>query len=206
MRGIRRPKVGHINWFLAGLIIIINGYLLVSPLLPRFDLWERQHQAHALAGLPYKTHLIKSSVNTPKRAAIPADNRLVIPKLALDNHIYTGAGAYLVNLGVWARPNASTPPNGSNTVLIAHRFTYNGPSIFYSLDKMAIGDKVIIYWAGQEYDYTVNRTQIVDATDVAVENPTAKPQLTLYTCTPLWTAEPKNRIVVTASLDGHFND
>jgi len=195
----------QINYLMAALIIIINGYIAVSPLWPQFDLWKRRHQTAAVAGLPYKTKLDKTSPAATIRAAIPTDNRLVIPRLALNQHIYTGAGAYLVNLGVWARPNASTPPKGSNTVLIAHRFTYKGPSIFYSLGDMQLGDKVVVYWQGKEYDYTVNGSKIVSASDVAVENPSSNPELTLYTCTPLWTAEPADRIVVTASLDGASN-
>ncbi len=191
----------YLNYGLIGLILVINCYLVVSPFLPQLDLWKRKHNTATVAGLPYKTKLDKKSTASAKRVDTPTDNRLVIPSLALNQHIYTGSGAYLVNLGVWARPSTSTPPNGSNTVMIAHRFTYNGPSTFYSLDKIIAGDKVVVYWQAKEYDYTVSDTKTVDATDLAVEDPTPNPILTLYTCTPLWTAEPKYRIVVTATLD-----
>ncbi|HSX17857.1 MAG TPA: hypothetical protein VLE51_00675, partial [Candidatus Saccharimonadales bacterium] len=98
------------NFLLAFLIVAINLYILASPLLPQIDLWRRKHQAAAVAGLPYKTKLDKSPSTATKRAEIPSDNRLIVPKLALNEHIYVGASPYLVNKGVWARPNTSIPP------------------------------------------------------------------------------------------------
>lgn len=183
---------------MAAAIIGINGYIAISPVLPQFGLWWRRHASADVAGLPYKTKLDKNSAAAAKRAAIPTDDRLVIPSLAINQQILLGTNPYIVNLGVWARPNTSTPPKGSNTVLIAHRFTYKGPSIFYSLGNLKKGDKVVVYWSGKEYDYAVNSNRIVDQTDVSVENPTKQAELTLYTCTPLWTAHPQYRIVVTA--------
>jgi len=206
MYKLSKPQLKHFNLFLICLILLIDGYILVSPALPQLELWQRKHQTAAVAGLPYKTKLDKKSPATDKRTAIPADNRLVIPKIALNQHIYTGDHAYLVNLGVWARPNASTPPQGSNTVMVAHRFTYLGPATFYSLGSLSVGDPVVVYWQGKEYDYRVDNKKTVAATDLSVEDPSSKPELTLYTCTPLWTADPKYRIVVTASLEGRLND
>lgn len=202
MRGFKNLGWQRLNYLLAALIIIIDGYLVGAPFWPKFELWRRQHQTAAVAGLPYKTKLDKSSPAATKRAQIPTDNRLVIPKIALDQHIYVGTSAYLVNLGVWDKAQTSTPPKGGNTVMIAHRFTYLGPATFYSLGKLTTGDHIVVYWQGKEYDYTVFANKTVDATDLAVEAPSKKSILTLYTCTPLWTAEPKYRIVVTASLDG----
>jgi LPXTG-site transpeptidase (sortase) family protein len=190
------------NYLMAAVIIIIDGYIDVSPVLPQLDLWRRRHASAAVAGLPYQTKLDKNSSTENKRNPTPTDDRLVIPVLAIDQKILSGKNPYIVNLGVWARPNTSTPPKGSNTVLVAHRFTYKGPSIFYSLGNLKKGDKVVVYWSGKEYDYTVNASRIVDGTDLSVEGPTKQAELTLYTCTPLWTAHPQYRIVVTALPDG----
>lgn len=183
---------------LVAMIIAINGYILVAPFTPQFSLWLRKHRTQSVAGLPYKTNLDKNSGKNKTRAAIPADNRLVIPKLALNEHIYVGTNPHLVNKGVWARPNASTPPQKSNTVLVGHRFTYDGPATFYSLDKVTTGDPIIVYWQGKEYDYRVATTKVVPPTAVEVEAPSGAPELTVYTCTPLWSAT--NRLVVVAKL------
>jgi LPXTG-site transpeptidase (sortase) family protein len=191
-----RLSLRQINLGLLIVILLVNGYIFGLPLLPQLNyLWHQSTNRNA--GLPYQSHLAASSkAPEAKRAPIPQDNRLVIPKITLDQAILQGTSPYTVNKGVWARPKTSTPPNGGNTVLVGHRYTYAGPSVFYNLDKISVGDKIIVYWQGQEYDYQVNTIKIVPPTDVAVENPTAQPQLTVYTCTPMWTFA--NRLIIVA--------
>lgn len=186
-----------LSWLLVLVIVVSNFYVLSAPLLPQFQLWLRKNQARAVAGLPYKTHLSDggSSANAA-RAGIPQDNRMIIPKIALDQHIFEGKSPKTVNKGIWAKPNGSTPPKGGNTILVGHRFTYDGPASFYSLDKVAVGDAIVVYWQGKEYDYKVTTTKVVPPSAIEIENPTKTNQLTIYTCTPLWSA--KNRLVVIA--------
>jgi len=190
-------RLKYVNWLLIFLIVAINGYILLSPLLPQLELWRRKQQVEAVSGLPYKTDL-ESDTNNNRRD-VPEDNRVVIPKIALDEHIRQGSSPKLLNKGVWARPSTSTPPEGSNTVLTGHRFTYDGPATFYSLDKVVKGDKIVLYWQGKEYDYTVTETKVVPPEAIEIEKATKDKQLTVYTCTPLWSA--KNRLVVIAKLD-----
>lgn len=57
--------------------------------------------------------------------------------------------------------------------------------IFYNLDKVKIGDYIIVYWDGKEYDYQISTEETVLPTEARIENPTDEPQLTLYTCTPV---------------------
>jgi|SRR3989344_350100 len=191
-----RSRLKYANWLLVFLIIAINSYVLLSPLVPQFELWWRKQQTKAVGGLPYKTSLESGNNN---RKDIPSDNRVVIPKIALDEQIWQGSSPKLLNKGVWARPATSTPPDGSNTVLTGHRFTYDGPATFYSLDKVVKGDKIVLYWQGKEYDYTVTETKVVPPEAIEIEKATKDKQLTVYTCTPLWSA--KNRLVVVAKLD-----
>jgi sortase A len=115
----------------------------------------------------------------------------------LDEQILIGDNPSLLHKGVWNRPNSSSPPEAGNTVLTGHRFTYDGPATFYSLDKVQVGDAIVIYWEGKEYDYIVSETKVVPASAVEIEAPSNYSQLTLYTCTPLWSA--KDRLVVVAN-------
>lgn len=195
---------GRINIALVALIVGINLYILSAPFLPQLQLWLNQRRAKAVSGLPYKTQLDTGSSVNDTRADIPQDNRLIIPRLALNEHIYEGSSPYLVNKGVWALPKASTPPMGGNTVLVGHRFTYDGPATFYSLDKVKTGDRIVIYWQSKEFDYQVTSVKVVPATATEIEEPTSEPQLTIYTCTPLWSA--KDRLVVVAKLLEQTNE
>lgn len=203
MKVLHEFSYKHLNRLLLALIIVINSYILLLPLLPKIQLVLHKNKLKAVSGLPYKTNLDSGSTNN-KRAEIPKDERLVIPKIALDEKIYQGDSQYLVNKGIWARPKTSTPPKDSNTVLVGHRFTYDGPATLYNLDKVAVGDKIVVYWGGKEYDYEVSETKVVAASAVEIEQASPNPKLTIYTCTPLWSA--KDRLVVIATPIGAVND
>lgn len=126
-------------------------------------------------------------------------NKVVIPSIGVNGVIYEGNSAATLNNGIWRRPNTSTPDRGSNTVLTAHRFLYeSGPITFYHLDKVKPGDKIYTLWNNKRYEYEVYEIKEVLPTQVEVESPTNESILTLYTCTPLWTAE--KRLVVRAKL------
>lgn len=82
--------------------------------------------------------------------------------------------------------------------MAGHRFTYSGKAVFYYLDKVAINDNMTLYWQGKRYDYVVTSVNVVPPTDAKLVAPTDTPTLTIYTCTPLWSA--KDRLVITAKL------
>jgi LPXTG-site transpeptidase (sortase) family protein len=131
-----------------------------------------------------------------------SQNTLIIPTIALSQPLHEGTDTYkeLVQ-GVWHWPYGSSPDKGSNTVLIGHRFTYTNPrGVFYSLDKVHTGDEIGVAWKNKMYLYRVAETKVVSPGDVAIEAPTQRPTLTLYTCTPLWW--PTDRLVIIAYQEG----
>ena len=186
------------NGLLFLLIVVLNLYVLLLPLLPSVQLIFKKRALASVNGLPYVTSQTGQEVANTARKDIPKDNRLVMSSIALDEKIYSGNDLGLVNKGVWARPKPSTPPNGSNTVLVGHRFTYDGPATFYSLDKVRTDDTVSVYWEGKEYIYKVFGVNVVSSQTLSVEAPTEENILTLYTCTPLWSA--RDRLVIVARL------
>lgn len=187
-----------LNNFLTVVIIIIALYILLWPFYPMITLQAQKTFGNA-SGYTYKTRLHSSSQSAAK--PIPQDNRLVIPSLLLDESIHEGKSIAAINKGgTWHRPNSSDPTKNSNTVIAGHRFTYNGAATFYSLDTLKPGDDIIVYWQGKEYDYIVDKIKTVGPHTTSIEAPTDTPTLTLFTCTPLWSA--KNRLVVTATPRG----
>lgn len=182
------PKITlrQFNNALSVVVIAAALYILVWPFLPQLSWWAR-----------HSAPVISSPVqNTVKAEPIPAENTLVIPKIDLRKPIVEGQGVEAVDKGVWRRPLTAKPSQPGNTVLVGHRFEYGGQKYFYHLDKMAVGDLVRIYWEGKTYDYKVAAVKVVPATEISVEGPTNDRLLTLYTCTPLWSA--KDRLVVQA--------
>lgn len=180
-----------------GLTIVVMAfglYLIAAPFLPQLKWW--------LAPPDISTTTQSSQATSAERAAapIPDENILVIPRLGMNEIVHDGASSAELNKGAWLVPNTSQPNLESNTVIIGHRFTYAGPAVFYMLDKVKVGDEIVVDWQGKEYTYKVSTIRTVEPSEVSVQQPTTKAQLTLYTCTPLWSAS--HRLVLTAPLQG----
>ncbi len=187
-------KIYRANQALVILIILLNFYTIALPFTPKLGYWLRE-KGNSL--IPKNSNLAQStnakSTSNNDLGSFKGD-RLVLPSIGINQPILTGESEQTVNRGVWMRPHASTPDKGSNTVLVGHRYSYHGHNVFYDLDKMKVGDKFLIYWQGKEYNYEVIEIKTVTPDKVEVEGPTSEPRLTMYTCTPIWTA--KYRLVV----------
>jgi sortase A len=129
----------------------------------------------------------------------PKENMLYIPSIGLSQAIHEGPTIRTLRQGVWHIPLTSSPDQGSNTVLAAHRYTYSGAGVFYHLEKINLGDTISVLWQGQRYDYKVQRIVVVPPTQGDVQAPTQGSLLTIYTCTPFWSFT--DRLVVQAKLE-----
>lgn len=187
---------------------MILGVVVISyPLWPKvqFALGKQQPV------FPYATRLVTNAGLTPAvtlthlpeavNKPAPKDNRLVIASIGVDMPIFDGPDEKTLDRGgIWHIPNTSDPTKGSNMVLSGHRWMYLPPSsrTLYLLDKVQIGEPIIVYWQGHEYDYRVDRRSIINPNQVEILNPTADPQLTIFTCTPLFST--KQRLVLFSTL------
>ena len=118
------------------------------------------------------------------------ENRLYIPKIDI-NLPYSTGGAETMERGAWWRkPENGSPKDGGNFVLSAHRFIMGltpqqtlRKSPFYNIDKLTVGDEIIIDYNGVRYNYVISEKQSVKPDAVEIEQLTDQPQLTLYSCT-----------------------
>lgn len=125
------------------------------------------------------------------------ENTLIIPSINVNGEIHEGEDEQTMNKGLWRIPHSSTPDKSSNTVIVAHRFMWtSGAKTFYHLDKVNPGEEITLIWNKKKYIYKVHETKIVAPQETYIESPTKQPQLTLYTCHPLWTSD--KRLVVIA--------
>lgn len=185
-RIIKHMKLIWSNRILFGLIVLLNAYTLLLPLIPQLT--------YRLSPLQLSAGSLGSRLSTVDHDS--SVYRLVVPRMQLDVPVYDNDPRGLQK-GVAHRPDTSTPQVGGNTVLAAHRFTYTNPQgTFYHLDKLVPGDLVGLVWQGRSYIYAVEASRITGPTDATVEATTSDDRLTLYTCTPLW--NPTQRLVVTA--------
>lgn len=176
-----------INNGVSWIVICLAIYILVTPFLP-----DAQYQI---------TKTIAAAVPSLKQTtpeALPSENRLVIPEIGVNAPILESESPAILDQGIWRRPNTSTPDVGGNTVLVGHRFMYtSGPTTFYLLPKLQVGDSITVYWNHAKYSYLVKSIEVVQPTAIEVEAPSTEPLLTLYTCTPLW--NPTQRFVIRAT-------
>ncbi|MGF7229128.1 MAG: sortase [Candidatus Saccharibacteria bacterium] len=187
-------KLARVNTGLVVFIVLINAYVVVMPFLPALFFHVQKHSKHAV-------QLAQTVKDAPKPNSIPADaHSLIVPSMVLQADINEGPTIRTLRQGLWRIPTTSTPERGGNTVIAAHRFTYTNPrGMFYHLDQVHIGDPISILWKGKKYNYTVSQTKEVAPTALDIQAPTSTPELTLFTCTPLW--NPKDRLVVVAQLE-----
>jgi LPXTG-site transpeptidase (sortase) family protein len=183
----------RINDVLTVIVVLFGLYLMAAPFIPQV-LWKLNPPS-----LPEPQ---SQSATTAKHAdkPVPSENLLIIPRLGMSETIHDGPSQSELNKGVWLVPNTSQPDKASNTVIIGHRFTYAGPAVFYLLDKVQVGDQLIVDWHSKEYTYKVTTIREVEPSELSVQDPSSNPELTLYTCTPLWTS--KHRLVLVAPLQG----
>ncbi|MBI4089915.1 MAG: sortase [Candidatus Kerfeldbacteria bacterium] len=177
--------------------IVFGAVILLIPFSPWIKFWLLR----PAPVYPYPTRLAGTamlpSVPDVKTAAVPQDNRLVIPKIGVNYEIVEGPDERALDRGIWRIPQTSTPDQGGNTVLTGHRFRYlSGPKTLYLLDQMQIDDIIIVYWQGQEYDYKVVERRVVNPDAVEILENTPFPQLIVFTCTPLFST--KQRLVLFA--------
>lgn len=185
-----------INTGLSLLVVLLSLYIMLMPFLPTLFVWV---SGTVTAPPPLVRQNIASVLEAQDQEVMPAENTLVIPSIRMQEFIHDGQTAATLSKGVWRRPYTSTPNNGSNTVLVGHRFTYTNPrGVFYGLDKIAVSDDIFVYWQQKKYHYRVQEVFVVKPTAVEIEAQTDEKWLTLYTCTPLWSG--RDRLVVRASL------
>lgn len=200
-------RLRRLNNGLLALVVITNLYVISVPFLPQllFQLDRTRGKQQALEESIRQPATTTTTSNAPTAPgtspATSRGNHVIIPAMLLDQPIVEDTNMYrALDKGIWRWPKGSTPDKGGNTVLVGHRFTYTQPKgVFYFLDKLKTGDSVGIVWDGKTYVYRVTDTKVVKPTQVSILDPTVKPTLTMYTCTPLWL--PKDRLVITAELE-----
>ena len=182
-------RLSHINTLLLIAIVIINGYILVLPVLPALFGPGANEQAYARTLQPSRHN---------NRDKVPHEYTIIIPSISLRETVHQGHDSTTLRQGIWHRPGTGSPEKGGNTVLAGHRFTYTNPrGPFYHLDLVQPDDMIGVIWGHITYRYRVKEIKTVHASETSVEDQSADSRLTLYTCTPLWF--PKDRLVIIAA-------
>jgi sortase A len=129
------------------------------------------------------------------------NSKLYIDSIDVEGAIFQGKDSHTMDRGFWHFPTSVYPGQQGNSVIIAHRYLYLPPAknTFFNLDKVKKGDNIVVEQEGNKYTYIVSEVKVVEKNDISVLQDSTEHQITLITCTPLWTSH--KRLVVVAKLD-----
>lgn len=191
---IKRQKGKGVLIALPILGLIAGVYVLLTLLSPM------------MIAVPGSANQTRESL---KAAPGVSDNRIYIPKINVSEPFFTGDET-VMEKGVWHRkPERGNPEKGGNFILSAHRFSMGWTpmqtrqqSPFYNIDKLEIGDQMVVDYDGQRYGYQIVKKMRVKPTQVEIEASSEEAKLTLYSCTLSGAAD--GRDVVIAKQLGEF--
>lgn len=122
--------------------------------------------------------------------------RIEVPRLSLSTIVRSGSEAETLRLAVGLIPGTAWPGARGNVGLAGHRDTF-----FRKLRDIRAADEIVVTTPEGRHTYVVERTFIVEPTDVWVLDPTPSPALTLVTCYPFtWIGSAPQRFIVRAIL------
>jgi sortase A len=107
-----------------------------------------------------------------------------------------GTDAESLELGPGHYPETAMPGQGKTVAIAGHRTTYLAP--FRHIDSMKPGDKITLKMPYGTFIYSVQKTEIVDPSDVGIIHDTGYERLVLSACHPLYSAS--QRYIVYARL------
>jgi len=136
----------------------------------------------------YKPELIISKIGVRAPLMINIEPELIVTKL---------------KSGVVQYAGTAHPGEVGNAVIVGHSSDYpwsdgKYKTVFALLDKLEVGDKIVIPYQSDKFVYAVTSSKVVRPTDLSVLKKSTTPTLTLLTCYPVGTT--RNRLIVTAKL------
>ena len=175
-----QPRSKKIFLCIIALLMLLGGlyalYTLLSPELSRYVTDPDNNQT---------TQLLKNT-----KQAAHDQPRLYIPKIDVNVPYAAGDESVMEHGAWWRKPENGNPKDGGNFVLSAHRFLMGftpdqtmRKSPFYHIDKLAVGDELVVDYEGSRYTYMISQVYAVTPNAIEIEDRTSEPRLTLYSCT-----------------------
>lgn len=126
-------KLKSLNSLLEVVILVVALFVILGPIMP------------AIENIFRRDVVVQPEQFTPVSLFENIDstvNYVIVPSLGIEKEIIETDTIRKVHENVWRRPQGSSPADGSNTILVAHRYANIGgerASTFYALPDIAIG-------------------------------------------------------------------
>lgn len=131
--------------------------------------------------------------------SMPGDalGRIEAPGMDGLNMVFVeGTDEASLELGPGHYPETALPGQGKTVAIAGHRTTYLAP--FRHIDSMNPGDKITLKMPYGTFIYSVQKSEIVDPSDVGIIHDTGYERLVLSACHPLYSAS--QRYIIYARL------
>jgi sortase A len=139
--------------------------------------------------------LARTLRRSAKRGA--AVGRIRIPRIGVSIVVVNGTDATSLRKGPGIYDEAPFPGAPGTVAIAGHRTTYLAP--FRHVDRLRAGDDIVLEMPYGRFAYRVERTRIVDPSEVSVVKRVSFDRLVLSACHPLYSAA--KRIIVFARFD-----
>ena len=123
-----------------------------------------------------------------------AIGKIEFPTLDKSYYIVEGTDTDSLRKGPGHYPETPLPGEQGTVAIAGHRTTHGAP--FHDVDKLQRGDRIVVSMPYGKFVYRVQKTQLVDPSDVCVTDPVGYKRLVLSACHPLYSAA--QRIIVFA--------
>jgi sortase A len=198
-------RQGHLLRHLERVLLVIGvvclgyyGYVWGETQL--YQAYENRELDAILQSAPAPKADADAATTVPRRPE-PAPGspigRIEIPRLGVSSIVRAGSDARTLQLAVGHIPGTALPGEPGNMGLAGHRDTF-----FRRLRDIRTEDLIRVVTADGSFLYRVQRTNIVQPTDVWVLDPTTDSTLTLVTCYPFsYIGSAPQRFIVRATLE-----
>lgn len=163
-------------------------------------LWQEPLSAF-LAGRQ-QAKLEDAFASPPRRVLVkrplPGDSigRIELPSLGRDYYVIEGTRTGDLRKGPGHYADSPLPGERGTVAIAGHRTTFGAP--FRKIDKLRKGDTIRLQMSYGRFTYRVEKTRIVEPSDVSVKRPVSYDRLVLTACHPLYSAA--RRVVAFARL------
>ncbi len=155
-----------------------------------------QRALQQLRGPRERIAFLARALNRSADAGSPI-GEIRLPRIDERFVVVKGTGAAQLRKGPGAYDGIGLPGVPGTAAIAGHRTTYGAP--FRNIDKLRKGDAIVVAMPYATFTYRVERTRIVDPSDLSVLARRSYDRLVLSACHPLYSAA--QRIVVLARLE-----
>jgi sortase A len=124
--------------------------------------------------------------------------KIEIPAIGVSDYVVEGTDTGSLRKGPGHYPETPLPGDAGTAAIAGHRTTYGAP--FRHIDELNRGQRIVVDMPDGRFLYRVERTKIVDDSDLSVLRRVGYKRLVLSACHPLYSAA--QRIIVFARQVG----